>query len=188
MLFTRLIEYTASYCSQFRVYEFYCGIECHKVVNRYWVNYCQALDFTSTISQMVLKFLWVCPHIWHVCVILICSDLMCILSSALFLLPFPHCIHLQPESNSIINSHMSQSNFSPFCTHSICLLTPCLPVHSPSHSLHSYLSHLCSFLTIESIFAIILVLTNETLWWCSNISFSNKYFLPAYMNSFHNQL
>ena len=35
MLFTRLIEYTASYCSQFRVYEFYCGIECHKVVKRY---------------------------------------------------------------------------------------------------------------------------------------------------------
>ena len=92
------------------------------------------------------EFFCVCPNIWHVCVILICSDLVCILSSALFLLPFPHCIHLQPESNSIINSHMSQSNFSPFCTLSMCLLTPCLPVHSPSHSLHSYLSPLCSFL------------------------------------------
>ena len=34
MLFTHLIESTASCCAQFRVYEYCCGIECHELVNR----------------------------------------------------------------------------------------------------------------------------------------------------------
>ena len=48
-----------------------------------------------------------CPHISHVCVIPICSDSMCILSSPLFLLSFPHSSHLHPEFYSIIIEYMN---------------------------------------------------------------------------------
>ena len=50
--------------------------------------------------------LYVFPHISHVCVIPICSDSMCILSCSLYLLSFLHCIHIQPEFDSIIIEKM----------------------------------------------------------------------------------
>ena len=65
MLFTRLIGYTASYSSQFRVYEFYCGIRWSK-------------DIESIIAKLLtlkhhlsngFELLYVCSHVSHVCVI-----------------------------------------------------------------------------------------------------------------------
>ena len=148
-----------------------------------------------------------------VCVIPIYSESIRILSSALLLLSFPHCIHLQPEFNSdIIKKVVSAQKLLLWSVYSFCawrvhslkiiLIHTSVPYvhfqHVFSHlvymswhdSCHSNLSLSCSFLTWRSIPSLLLFLSwqiwesNEIPFWCTNKCFYNKYFCPALYQQF----